>query len=105
FLLVLLLAFPALSAEPGMVFIPGGEFLRGRSHPLPDDDLKWRPTLLKDERPTRKIQIDPFYLDEHEVTNAGYLKFLEATGRRPPFHWIDGKAATGEEEHPVVNVN
>jgi formylglycine-generating enzyme required for sulfatase activity len=33
------------------------------------------------------------------------MKVLEATGRRQPFHWIGGKAAAGEEEHPVVNVN
>ena len=34
----------------GMVFIPGGEFLRGRSHTLPDDDVKWFPVLLRDDR-------------------------------------------------------
>ena len=88
-----------------MVFVPGGEFLRGRSHPLPDDDLKWRPTLLKDDRPAKRIYVDPFYLDEHEVTNEAYLRFLEATGRERPFHWVDGEIAEGEEKHPVVNVN
>jgi formylglycine-generating enzyme required for sulfatase activity len=88
-----------------MVFIPGGEFLRGRTHALFDDDLKWRPTLLKDSRPVRPITIDPFYLDEHEVTNEQYLKFLKATGRKRPFHWIEGEVAKGEENHPVVNVN
>jgi formylglycine-generating enzyme required for sulfatase activity len=88
-----------------MVFIPGGEFLRGRSHPLPDDDVKWRPTLLKDDRPAKMIYVDPFDLDAHEVTNEAYLRFLEATGRERPFHWIGGKITTGEEQHPVVNVN
>ena len=72
-----------------MVFIPGGEFLRGRSHALPDDDLKWWPTLMKDDRPVRPIRIDPFYLDEYEVTNGQYAEFVKPpdiarpiTGRR-----------------------
>ncbi len=41
-----------------MVFIPAGDFVRGRSHTLPDDDLKWYPTLVKDDRPVRRIYID-----------------------------------------------
>jgi hypothetical protein len=53
FFLTLLRLRSALAAEPGMVFIPAGESLRGRSHALPD--LKWFPTLLKDDRPVRKI--------------------------------------------------
>lgn len=96
---------PLRAAESGMVFVPGGAFLRGRSHPLPDDDVKWRPTLLKDDRPAKIIHVDPFYLDEHEVTNEAYRRFLEATGQQPPFHWVDGEIAEGEEKHPVVNVD
>ena len=98
-------AMPLGAAESGMVYVPGGEFLRGRSHSLPDDDMERRPTLLKDDRPARTIHVEPFYLDEHEVTNEAYRRFLEATGRRPPFHWVDGQIAEGEEKHPVVNVN
>ena len=64
-----------------MVFIPGGEFLRGRSHALPDDGLKWFPTVLKDDRPVRRVLVDPFYLDRHEVTNQGFSLFVNATGR------------------------
>ena len=96
---------PLGAAESGMVYVPGGEFLRGRSHSLPDDDMKRRSTLLKDDRPAKTIQVGPFYLDEHEVTNEAYRRFLEATGRQPPFHWVDGEIAEGEENHPVVNVN
>ena len=96
---------PLGAAESGMVYVPGGEFLRGRSHPLPDDDMERRSTLLKDDRPARTIHVEPFYLDEHEVTNEAYRRFLEATGQQPPFHWVDGEIAEGEEKHPVVNVN
>ena len=67
--------------------------------------MKRRPNLLKDDRPAKIIHVEPFYLDEHEVTNEAYRRFLEATGQQPPFHWVDGEIAEGGEKHPVVNVN
>lgn len=88
-----------------MVFIPGGQFLRGRSHTLPDDDLKWWPTLMKDDRPVRPIYLDAFYLDQHEVTNGQYAVFVKATGHRAPVHWPKGKLTQGMERLPVVNVS
>ena len=67
-----------------MVLIPGGEFQRGRTHALPDDGLKWYPEVMKDDRPVRRLHIDAFYLDEHEVTNEQYAEFVAATKHRPP---------------------
>ena len=67
-----------------MVFIPGGEFLRGRSHSLPDDPLKWFPTLLKDDRPVLKIFVTAFYLDAHEVTNDSTLRSLRPRSIQRP---------------------
>jgi formylglycine-generating enzyme required for sulfatase activity len=96
---------PAPAEQPGMVFIPGGEFQRGRTHALPDDGQKWFPTLLKDDRPVRGITLDPFYLDAHEVTSAQYAKFAAATGRKPPFYWPEGRPEPGKENHPVANVS
>ena len=58
------------AAEPGMMFIPGGEFARGRAHDHSDSNLPYYPNPLRDDRPVRTIHIDPFYLDEAEVTNA-----------------------------------
>lgn len=100
-----LLLVPARAAEPGMVFIPAGEYLRGRSYPLPDDDLKWYPTILKDDRPARRIFIDAFYLDEHEVTNGQYAEFVKATRHRPPYNWPGGQVPAGKENLPVVDVS
>jgi formylglycine-generating enzyme required for sulfatase activity len=88
-----------------MVFVPGGAFLRGRTHGLPDDDLKWRPALLKDDRPVRPIKVAPFYLDEHEVTSAEYAGFVKATKRPPPYYWMGQVTAAGKENHPVANVS
>lgn len=35
----------------------------------------------------RVVRLAAFYLDNHEVSNAEYLAFIEATGRPPPWHW------------------
>ena len=83
-----------------MVFIPAGDFLRGRSHALPDDGLKWVPTLLKDDGPVHRIYIDPFYLDEHEVTNAQYARFVRKTGHRAPYNWPHSRVPEGKESFP-----
>ena len=103
-LLLLCFALAAAAAEPDMVFIPGGDFLRGRSHSLPDDGLIWFPTLLKDSRPVRGIIVDPFYLAKHEATNREFAEFLAASGGKPPYYWPEGKPPSGKENHPVVNV-
>jgi len=88
-----------------MVFIPGGEFSRGRSYDWPDTRLAWYPNPLKDDTPVRKICVNPFYMDEAEVTNERYAVFAKATRRKPPYHWFKGEIQKGREKHPVVNVS
>ena len=39
------------------------------------------------------------------VTNAEYAKFLEATGRKAPNTWRNGKMPEGKANHPVVNIS
>ena len=55
---------------PDMVWIPGGEFTMGSSH-------EGAPVQ---ERPARRVKLDGFWMDEHEVTNAEFQRFVEATG-------------------------
>jgi formylglycine-generating enzyme required for sulfatase activity len=93
------------SQEPGMAFIPGGEFQRGRTYKWADYDVKWYPTAHQDDTPVRTIYIDAFYMDESEVTNQQYQNFVKATGHRPPYHWIKGAIPEGKADHPVVNVS
>ncbi len=54
----------------GMVWIPGGEFTMGS-----DSDLAW-----PEEKPAHRVRVDGFYMDETDVTNAQFRKFVEATG-------------------------
>lgn len=56
-----------------MVLIPAGEFLMGSS-----DDVAGEP----DERPRHRVVLDPFYLDQYEVTNRLFRQFVNQTGYR-----------------------
>ena len=58
------------SAPPGMAWIPGGEFTMGTNSDL------GRP----DEKPSHRVQVDGFWMDQTEVTNAQFRAFVEATG-------------------------
>jgi formylglycine-generating enzyme len=58
------------AAPAGMVWIAGGEFTMGTN------DVRSFPN----ERPAHKVQVEGFWIDEHDVTNAEFAKFVEATG-------------------------
>ena len=58
------------SGFEGMKWIPGGETLMGAA------DNEGRP----DEYPQHRVVVDGFWMDETEVTNAQFQKFVEATG-------------------------
>ncbi|MGE0132639.1 MAG: SUMF1/EgtB/PvdO family nonheme iron enzyme [Blastocatellales bacterium] len=87
-------AGPAIPAIPdGMVFVPGGDFKMGR-----DDGDEF-------ESPAHAVNVKPFYIDQLEVTNEEYQRFVSATGHRAPTHWINGKIPDGQTKFPVVNVS
>ena len=58
------------AAPPGMVWIPGGKFTMGT------DD----PNSMTNERPAVRVMVDGFWIDAHDVTNAEFRKFVDATG-------------------------
>ena len=55
----------------GMVWIPAGIFEMGAS----ESDAM----ALSHEKPKHTVKVDGFYMDETEVTNAQFSKFIEAT--------------------------
>ena len=77
----------------GMVYLPGGTFKMGRND---GDDY---------EKPAHDVTIKPIFIDIYEVTNAEYLKFVEATGYKPPLTWKGNVIPEGGERKPVTNVN
>ena len=88
-----------------MIFIPGGAYERGRAHEDKNAETKWYPNILKDDQPVRRIHVDAFYLDEHEVTNGEYSQFVLATKHRAPIHWPGGQLRASEARLPVANVS
>ena len=65
-------------AQPGMVWIPGGEFSMGSDHR--SEALCGLPGITNDAVPIHRVYVDGFWMDETEVTNAEFRKFVEETG-------------------------
>ena len=59
-------------APEGMVYIPGGRFMQGA---VASDQM-----AMAHEKPAHPVEVDAFFMSTHEVTNAQYLAFVEATG-------------------------
>jgi len=74
---------PPGEAPAEMVWIAGGDFTMGS-----DSDLAW-----PEEKPAHRVRVRGFWMDEHEVTNAQFRKFVDATGYRTTAE----RAPTAEE--------
>jgi formylglycine-generating enzyme required for sulfatase activity len=68
---------PSSTIPEGMVFIPGGEFSMGAPNPVGIKDGGKAP--MEDCRPIHRVKLDPYYMDEHEVTNAEFAAFVKST--------------------------
>ena len=95
-------------APEGMVLIPAGEFEMGSE----DTDA------ATDQQPIHTVYVDAFYMDEYEVTNLDYKRFVldnpmwgkdRISGR---FHngdylkdWINNNYPGGKANHPVTYVS
>jgi len=98
--------FFAQTAPPdGMVLIPAGEFWMGRVHMWLIDELEMYLRLRMDDQPAHIVNLDNYYIDKYEVTNADYARHAEAVKARKPFHWMAGKVPAGQEDYPVYNVS
>lgn len=79
-----------------MVWIPGGSFLMGSTDPL----------ARRDEQPVHRVTVDGFWMDETEVTNAQFRKFIETTGyvttaeRKPKLEEIMAQLPPGTPPPP-----
>ena len=125
-----------------MVLVPGGQFWMGSSANDVDRAIEDCKTQLKKDEPTcrgwfapeqprHQVTLDAFYLDQYEVTNRLFDKFVKTTGYQTTaekegtaFAWIDGKGwqdtsgatwrqpeagavvfASDRAHHPVVSVS
>jgi formylglycine-generating enzyme required for sulfatase activity len=80
-----------------MVAIPAGSFMMGSD------------AGNADSKPPHSVQVAAFELDEFEVTNADFRKFIEATGYTTDSEKAGDKTwdkfAEGKDNHPVVKVS
>ncbi|MCP4701502.1 MAG: SUMF1/EgtB/PvdO family nonheme iron enzyme, partial [Gammaproteobacteria bacterium] len=101
------------SSGPEMVWIPAGKFMMG--------DIQGGGG--SDEQPVHQVSVARFAMGKYEVTNAQFVKFLNATGRRgsKKQQWFGTKqedsnshitgstgrfrTESGYENHPVIEVS
>src|SRR5262249_7295646 len=76
---------PDRKAPPGAAWIPGGTFLMGAN----DKES------FSNERPAHLVQVQGFWMDVHDVTNAEFASFVAATGyvttAERPINWEELK--------------
>ena len=80
-----------ISEEPRLVVIPAGWFWMGSE------------SGQENERPVHRVWIDSFYLAACQVTNAEYIRFLDATASEVPPLWNDPNF--NHPEQPVVAIS
>lgn len=73
---------PVPIAPNGMIYIPGGEFQMGSA------------SGNENEGPPHRVRVDPFFIDQTEVTNMDYLDFILNSGRVPPSTWEQNDLAS-----------
>jgi len=105
-----------------MVYIPAGTFMMGTSDAQIKKMLRenpiWSESWFDDEKPVHEVYTDAFYMDEHEVTNAQFKRFLEANPQwrkdriEGKYHggnylkdWNGMNYPVGKADHPVVYVS
>jgi formylglycine-generating enzyme len=76
---------PTANVNDSMVLIKGGVFVMGTN-----DERSF-----ENERPAHSVKVNDFYMDVHEVTNAQYAAFVDATGYKTvaerPIDWDEMK--------------
>jgi formylglycine-generating enzyme required for sulfatase activity/tRNA A-37 threonylcarbamoyl transferase component Bud32 len=81
-----------LPSATGMVYVNEGRYLVGL-----DSTDKEHVTPLQ-------VELKQFWIDQYEVTNAQYAKFLAATGNPAPAGWRDGQPPVDKSNYPVQGV-
>ncbi len=74
-----------------MALVPAGRFMMGSD------------TGSEDEKPPHAVSLEPFYIDQYEVTNARYKVCMNASACTAPHYQYYDRAEI--ENHPVIYVN
>ena len=105
---------PREPAPEGMVWIPGGEFSMGAMDPPASTQASMH--AAADARPIHRAYVDGFWMDQNDVTNTQFEKFVRATSyvtvaerkprsedfpRAPPENLVAGSVVFSPPDHPV----
>jgi formylglycine-generating enzyme required for sulfatase activity len=105
---------PVQEPPDGMIWIPGGEFSMGTQDSPDINSVRMNAT--KDSRPVHRVYVDGFWMDQTDVTNKQFAKFVRATGyvtvaeRKPraedfpkvvPQNLVAGSVVFTPPDHPV----
>src|SRR5215471_14598701 len=103
-----------MQAPAGMVWIAGGEFSMGANEPPDMGEVGMKAT--QDARPIHRVYVDAFWMDQTDVTNAQFERFIRATGyitvaerkpraedfpRAPPENLVAGSVVFSPPDQPV----
>ncbi|MCB0167264.1 MAG: SUMF1/EgtB/PvdO family nonheme iron enzyme, partial [Anaerolineae bacterium] len=83
---------PNLPSSVGMIKIPGNTYSVGVL------------TADRDHAAAQEVELEAFWLDQYETTNAQYAEFLADTGGTHPESWIGGNFPADQEDFPVTGV-
>ena len=79
-----------------LILVPGGSFRRGSDRArlaevlqLPTDGPPPQEFMFWNELSDRPVAVDSFWLDEHEVTNEQYQRFIDADGYGKQDYWSE----------------
>ena len=91
-----------------MMLVPAGEFIMGTNRTDPENThlkIGTVKPLYKDQHPEHKVHLDAFYIDQYEVTNREYKRFIDTTQFPDlPGHWEEGTFPEGKGGLPVTNI-
>ena len=94
--LIILSGNTQLNVSEPMKLIAAGSFVMG-------SDL---PSAMPDARPAHQVDLDAYWIDQYEVTNAQYRDFVMRTHHAVPKYWQEsGGYPTGRDTTPVVEVS
>jgi len=80
------------SPPPGMVYVPGGNFMMGTNN----GDVY--------EEPAHSVTVKPFFIDVYEVSCGEYERFVKSAPHPPPKGWQSEKCPPGMALQPVCGI-
>ena len=96
-----------VTSKEDMILIPGGKFRLGTSPSQRKQlvkDYGLNPDLFEIQV-EKTVELRPFWIDRHEITNRQYNLFVKETGHRRPIAWVDHGDPNGHDDYPVTGVD